>query len=80
MTTLDMIVRIYLGSNGDATRMLYRDLDRMGPMGVIGVNLFRACKCSARAKAYRNIERVRFEGVYYRHDIGAVESNISSRQ
>ncbi len=53
MTDLVLITRIYQGSNGDATRMLYRDLERMGPMGVIAMNLFRACKCSERAKAYR---------------------------
>lgn len=53
MTDLHQITRIYQGSNGDATRMLYRDLESFGPMGVIAVNLFRACKCSERAKAYR---------------------------
>lgn len=53
MTDLALITRIFEGSNGDATRMLYRDLEAMGPMGVIGVNLFRACKCSERAKMYR---------------------------
>lgn len=53
MTDLAMITRIFEGSNGDATRMLYRDLESFGPMGVIGVNLFRACKCSERAKLYR---------------------------
>lgn len=53
MSDLAMIQRIYHGSNGDATRMLYRDLEQFGPMGVIATNLFRACKCSERAKAYR---------------------------
>lgn len=67
MTTLDMIVKIYQGSNGDATRMLYRDLDRMGPMGIIGMNLFRACKCSERAKAYRKGPGYRTEA-YARKD------------
>ncbi len=26
----------------------------------------------ARAKAYRNVDRVRFEGMHYRRDIGAM--------
>jgi len=53
MTDLATILSIYEGSNGDATRMLYRDLELLRPMGPIAVNLFRACKCSARAKIYR---------------------------
>lgn len=47
------IIRIYQGSNGDATRALYAQLEAMGPQGLIAVNLFRACKCSERAKVYR---------------------------
>lgn len=53
MSDLSQVLRIYQGSNGEATRMLYRDLEGFGPMGVIAVNLFRACKCSERAKSYR---------------------------
>lgn len=53
MTDLATILGIYKGSNGDATRMLYRDLERRGPLGIIALNLFRACKCSERAKDYR---------------------------
>jgi len=45
--------RIYLGSNGEATRALYAYLESIGPMGHIAVNLFRACKASERAKVYR---------------------------
>ena len=44
---------IYQGSNGEATRALYAQLETLGPAGVIGLNLFRAQKCSARAKGYR---------------------------
>ena len=53
MSDLADVIRIYQGSNGDATRGLYTELERLGPIGEIGVNLFRACKCSERAKAYR---------------------------
>lgn len=47
------IVRIYEGSNGDATKALFDRLARLGPAGQIALNLFRACKNSARAKVYR---------------------------
>lgn len=43
---------IYEGSNGDATKALYTKLETLGPTGVIAMNLFRAQKCSTRAKAY----------------------------
>ena len=44
---------IYNGSNGDATKALYARLETLGPAGVVALNLFRAQKCSARAKVYR---------------------------
>lgn len=47
------VIRIYEGSNGDATRALYAQLATMGPQGHVAMNLFRACKCSERAKVYR---------------------------
>lgn len=43
---------IYTGSNGEATTRLYKHLETLGPAGIIALNLFRACKCSQRAKAY----------------------------
>lgn len=49
----DEVRKIYEGSNGDATRALYKKLEELGPAGVIALNLFRACKCSERAKVYR---------------------------
>lgn len=47
------ILRIYEGSNGDATRDLYAKLEEFGPAGVVAMNLFRAHKASSRAKVYR---------------------------
>lgn len=47
------VFQIYEGSNGDATKALYAQLEALGPVGVIGLNLFRAQKCSSRAKVYR---------------------------
>lgn len=44
---------IYAGSDGDATTALYERLATMGDRGTIALNLFRACKCSERAKGYR---------------------------
>ncbi len=45
---------IYEGSDGDATRGLYAELAGYGPTGLVAVNLFRAQKCSARAKIYHH--------------------------
>lgn len=47
------VLRVYLGSDGDATKALYAQLETLGPVGVIAVNLFRAQKNSERAKVYR---------------------------
>lgn len=50
---LSRVLRVYEGSDGEATRKLYGQLEQLGAVGVIAVNLFRAQKCSARAKVYR---------------------------
>ena len=47
------VMRIYEGSDGNATQALYDQLQRHGVDGVVAVNLFRACKASERAKVYR---------------------------
>ena len=52
-TTTLRVARIYEGSNGEATRGLYDELQALGPIGFVALNLFRACKTSERAKAYR---------------------------
>lgn len=51
--TLQRVIAAYEGSDGNATIALYDDLRKHGPAGQIAINLFRACKCSARAKVYR---------------------------
>jgi len=43
---------IFAGSDGDATRALYNELAGCGPLGFVAIQLFRAQKCSARAKVY----------------------------
>src|SRR5581483_2280570 len=53
MRDLANIMGVYAGSDGDAMRALYEDLGKLGPHGMVAVNLFRACKCSERAKVYR---------------------------
>lgn len=57
MTTRDEemadLLRIYNGSDGNATKALYDRLETYGPVGQVAMNLFRAQKCSARAKVYR---------------------------
>lgn len=44
---------IFEGSDGEATKALYAALQERGPVGMVALNLFRACKCSCRAKVYR---------------------------
>ncbi|MDE2097871.1 MAG: hypothetical protein KGL39_11530 [Patescibacteria group bacterium] len=44
---------IYKGADGEATKALYAELEARGPIGVVAMNLFRAQKCSERAKIYR---------------------------
>jgi|SRR5579864_6752222 len=46
-------IDIYQGSDGAATTAYYKELEQLGPIGIVAVNLFRAQKCSARAKLYR---------------------------
>lgn len=53
---------IYAGSDGAATKAYYAELEKCGVMGRIAMNLFRAQKCSARAKVYR---RGSFKGMAY---------------
>jgi len=60
--SFDQILAIFNGSNGEATKTMYVELDAMGPIGIIAVNLFRACKTSSRAKNYRGR---RFKGAAY---------------
>lgn len=43
---------IYEGSDGEATQALYMELAGYGPIGTVAIHLFRAQKCSARAKLY----------------------------
>lgn len=51
--TLASIAQIFRGSDGDATRALYAELEAHGRAGAIAVNLLRAAKTSERAKLYR---------------------------
>lgn len=56
------VQEIYDGSDGEATKALYRELEALGPIGIIAVNLFRAHKTSARAKMYG---RSKYRGMSY---------------
>jgi hypothetical protein len=44
---------VYAGSSGDLTKAYYAQLAERGAIGFVAMNLFRAQKCSARAKLYR---------------------------
>lgn len=48
-----MVLAVFSGSDGEATKALYEQLSGLGPAGAIGINLFRAQKASSRAKVYR---------------------------
>ena len=53
------IIKVYEGSDGDATKALYARLAVMAPRGPIAMNLLRTCKASERAKVYRDGARGR---------------------
>jgi hypothetical protein len=48
-----ILLDVFNGSDADKTKALYARLDAFGPIGMVGTNLFRAQKCSTRAKVYR---------------------------
>ncbi|MGR4927364.1 hypothetical protein ACIPUD_11210 [Bradyrhizobium sp. CAR08] len=60
--TFNQILAIYEGSDGEATKAMYVELETMGPIGLVAINLFRACKTSGRAKNYRGR---RYKGAAY---------------
>lgn len=47
------VMKIYAGSDASATVALYTRLELLGISGKMAMNLFRAQKCSERAKVYR---------------------------
>lgn len=46
-------LEVYVGSDGAATKAMYVEMEQRGPIGLVAMNLFRAQKCSERAKKYR---------------------------
>jgi hypothetical protein len=67
MTDLADVYRIYRGSDGEATKALYAELQQHGVIGALAVELFRAQKASERAKVYRGGVRGRgsYRGMAY---------------
>lgn len=55
-------LRIWKGSDGEATKRFYAQLNQCGVLGEIAVALFRVNKCSVRAKVYRG--GIRGKGSY----------------
>lgn len=51
--TADDVIRIYAGSDGADTMALYAFLTAAGPLGAVARDIFRAQKCSTRAKLYK---------------------------
>jgi hypothetical protein len=60
--SLERVLAVYEGSDGDATKALYAELEQLGPLGVVAAFLLRAQKNSARAKVYRGR---RYRGAAY---------------
>lgn len=54
MNLTETVRNVYHGSDGEATRRLYAQLETCGAAGLVAVELFRAQKSSARAKVYRD--------------------------
>lgn len=46
-------IDVYIQMDGLLTKRYYTELTRRGSAGVVAMNLFRAQKCSSRAKVYR---------------------------
>lgn len=46
-------ITVFEGSDGELTKTYYAELSKRGPIGEVAMNLFRAQKCSERAKVYR---------------------------
>lgn len=60
----DLLVEVdsvYRGSDAARTVALYDRLKAIGPIGLVAVNLMRACKASERAKLYKG----RYTGAAY---------------
>ena len=55
-------LEVYATSDGSVTRAFYAELEKRGYIGLVAMNLFRAQKCSSRAKVYRG--GVRGKGSY----------------
>lgn len=45
-------LQVYTGLDGELTKAFYRELEAIGVLGFIAMNLFRAQKASERAKQY----------------------------
>jgi hypothetical protein len=74
--TLAEILSVFDGSDGDATKALFARLEARRPIGVVAMNLFRACKNSARAKVYRGGVRGRgsFKAMAYERKAWAIDN------
>ena len=73
---------VWTQSNGDVTKEFYGLLAAKGPLGEIAVNLFRANKCSARAKHYRGGDgRASYRSMAYERKVQSLTAlcNILTR-
>src|SRR5947209_6450005 len=76
--TMRRAIDVYAGSDGEVTKAYYAELEKLGPVGLIALNLFRAQKCSTRAKLYRGGDfRGRFRDQAYERKNWSV-ANLSA--
>jgi phosphoribosylamine--glycine ligase len=68
----DDVIVFHAGTKRDASGRIVTNGGR-----VLAVTATAASMAEARAKAYRNVERISFEGMHYRRDIGASEVAVN---
>lgn len=61
-------VDVHTKSDGELTKRYYAELQRRGPAGFVALNLFRAHKCSSRAKVYKGRARKFRDDAYARKE------------
>lgn len=73
------VIRTYQGSDAEATKALYAELEALGHMGLLATNVFRACKASERAKSYRGGDsKGRFRAQAYERKRWAMEKIVET--
>lgn len=51
--SVERVTEVFEASSAAATKVLYAEIEALGPIGVVAINLLRACKANGGAKLYR---------------------------